>query len=87
MAGLLSETFGIVKKELDSLKGDSQTDMDDGSLPHLEECTENLEFQVDDDSLVSQGSQHLGDDKTLALLQQYSELLLQAVEKKLDKKL
>lgn len=87
MAGLLSETFGIVKKELDSLKGDSQTDMDEGSSPQLEECTENLEFQVDDDSLVSQGSQHLGDDKTLALLQQYSELLLQAVEKKLDKKL
>nr|DBA14335.1 TPA: hypothetical protein GDO54_005323 [Pyxicephalus adspersus] len=86
MAGLLTETFGIVKRELDSLKGESQTDSGEGSSP-LEEYRENLELPVDGDTSASHGSQHLGDDKTLALLQQYSELLLQAVEKRMDKKL
>ncbi|XP_077320654.1 mitogen-activated protein kinase-binding protein 1 isoform X3 [Lithobates pipiens] len=86
MAGLLTETFGIVKRELDSLQ-ESQTDIGDGSSPQLEEYRENLELQVDDDASAANGSQHLGDDKTLALLQQYSELLLQAVEKRMDKKL
>lgn len=86
MAGLLTETFGIVKRELDSLQ-ESQTDIGEGSSPQLEEYRENLELQVDGDASAVHGSQHLGDDKTLALLQQYSELLLQAVEKRMDKKL
>ncbi|XP_018415556.1 PREDICTED: mitogen-activated protein kinase-binding protein 1 [Nanorana parkeri] len=85
MTGLLTETFGIVKKELDSLKGESQPDMGEDSSPQLEECRENLELQAD--TSAANGSQHLGNDKTLALLQQYSELLLQAVEKRMDKKL
>ncbi|KAM5130026.1 mitogen-activated protein kinase-binding protein 1 isoform 2-T3 [Mantella aurantiaca] len=87
MAGLLTETFGIVKKELDSLKGENQPDMAEASSPQIEGCKENLELQVDDDTSAAHGSQNLGDDKTLALLQQYSELLLQAVEKRMDKKL
>lgn len=85
MAGLLTETFGIVKRELDSLQ-ESPTDIGEGSSPELE-YRENLELQVDGDASAAHGSQQLGDDKTLALLQQYSELLLQAVEKRMDKKL
>ncbi|XP_069807075.1 mitogen-activated protein kinase-binding protein 1 isoform X3 [Dendropsophus ebraccatus] len=82
MAGLLTETFGMVKRELDSLKDeDSETAMHEDSSPQHEEFKEKLEPSV------PWGSQHLGDDKTLALLQQYSELLLQAVEKRMDKKL
>ncbi|XP_056401846.1 mitogen-activated protein kinase-binding protein 1 isoform X2 [Hyla sarda] len=78
MAGLLSETFGMVKRELDSLKdADSEAAMHEDLSPQQEEKLE---------SPVSDGSQQLGDDKTLALLQQYSELLLQAVEKRMDKK-
>uniref|UniRef100_A0A8C2TSH3 Mitogen-activated protein kinase binding protein 1 n=1 Tax=Coturnix japonica TaxID=93934 RepID=A0A8C2TSH3_COTJA len=57
IAGLLTETFSLMKKELDSLK-------------HEEEL-----------------SKSLGDEQTLALLEQYSELLLQAVERRMDKKL
>ncbi|XP_068110394.1 mitogen-activated protein kinase-binding protein 1 isoform X2 [Hyperolius riggenbachi] len=88
MAGLLTETFGIVKRELDSLK-DGECQEAAGEEPSLqqEECKENLELPEDGSMSAAQGSQHLGDDKTLALLQQYSELLLQAVEKRMDKKL
>uniref|UniRef100_A0A669Q446 Mitogen-activated protein kinase binding protein 1 n=1 Tax=Phasianus colchicus TaxID=9054 RepID=A0A669Q446_PHACC len=57
IAGLLTETFSLMKKELDSLK-------DEEELP-----------------------KSLGDEQTLALLEQYSELLLQAVERRMDKKL
>uniref|UniRef100_A0A8C3U557 Mitogen-activated protein kinase binding protein 1 n=1 Tax=Catharus ustulatus TaxID=91951 RepID=A0A8C3U557_CATUS len=61
IAGLLTETFSSMKKELDSLK--------DG-------CGANLP-----------SPKGLGDEQTLALLEQYSELLLQAVERRMDKKL
>lgn len=82
IAGLLTETFGMVKKELSSLEDDdSEAAMHEDLSPQHEDCQEKLEPSV------SQESQHLGDDKTLALLQQYSELLLQAVEKRMDKKL
>ncbi|OCT68558.1 hypothetical protein XELAEV_18039859mg [Xenopus laevis] len=82
IAGLLTETFGMVKRELDFLKegnsspGTAMTPQDetgsDFTAPNLHE---------------EHGTRRLGDDKTLALLQQYSELLLQAVEKRMDKKL
>ncbi|KAM3918258.1 mitogen-activated protein kinase-binding protein 1 isoform 2-T3 [Leptodactylus fuscus] len=82
MAGLLSDTFGMVKRELDSLKDeDAEAPVHQDLSVQQEECKEQLEAPV------SPGSQQLGDDKTLALLQQYSELLLQAVEKRMDKKL
>ncbi|XP_073442624.1 mitogen-activated protein kinase-binding protein 1 isoform X2 [Dendrobates tinctorius] len=82
MAGLLTETFGMVKRELDSLNdADPEPAMHEDSSPQQEDCKEKP------DPTVSRGSRHLGDDKTLALLQQYSELLLQAVEKRMDKKL
>uniref|UniRef100_A0A8C3BCA3 Mitogen-activated protein kinase binding protein 1 n=1 Tax=Cairina moschata TaxID=8855 RepID=A0A8C3BCA3_CAIMO len=58
IAGLLTEAFSLMKKELDSLK-------DEEELPKVS----------------------LGDEQTLALLEQYSELLLQAVERRMDKKL
>ncbi|XP_075050712.1 mitogen-activated protein kinase-binding protein 1-like isoform X2 [Mixophyes fleayi] len=87
IADCLTETFGIVKRELDSLKdGDSGTGMGEDLSSCGQEYSSNLELPVDGDSSVH-GSQQLGDDKTLALLQQYSELLLQAVEKRMDKKL
>ncbi|KAG8560991.1 hypothetical protein GDO81_015205 [Engystomops pustulosus] len=80
MAGLLTETFGMVKRELDTLKDeDSEAAVHQDLSPQHEECKEKLDP-------VSQESKQLGDDKTLALLQQYSELLLQAVEKRMDKK-
>ncbi|XP_071971790.1 mitogen-activated protein kinase-binding protein 1 isoform X6 [Engystomops pustulosus] len=80
MAGLLTETFGMVKRELDTLKDeDSEAAVHQDLSPQHEDCKEKLDP-------VSHGSQQLGDDKTLALLQQYSELLLQAVEKRMDKK-
>ncbi|XP_073494929.1 mitogen-activated protein kinase-binding protein 1 isoform X6 [Phyllobates terribilis] len=82
MAGLLTETFGMVKRELDSLKdANPEPAIHEDSSPQQEACKEKL------DPSVPRGSRHLGDDKTLALLQQYSELLLQAVEKRMDKKL
>ncbi|KAM9294407.1 mitogen-activated protein kinase-binding protein 1 [Gastrophryne carolinensis] len=86
MAGLLTETFGMVKRELDSLKdGETQTGVSGASSPH-DERKESLELSVEANMLAAPATQHLGDDRTLALLQQYSELLLQAVEKRMDKK-
>ncbi|CAH2327803.1 Hypothetical predicted protein [Pelobates cultripes] len=89
IAGLLIETFGIVKRELDSLKdGESQSVIVEKLSPQVTEVTtETSEVPVDEGSSVTSGGRRLGDDKTLALLQQYSELLLQAVEKRMDKKL
>ncbi|XP_044127189.1 LOW QUALITY PROTEIN: mitogen-activated protein kinase-binding protein 1 [Bufo gargarizans] len=82
IAGLLTATFGMVKRELDSLKDqEAEAAVNEDLSPQHEDCKEKLEPSV------SHGSQQLSDDKTLALLQQYSELLLQAVEKRMDKKL
>ncbi|XP_075179018.1 mitogen-activated protein kinase-binding protein 1-like [Anomaloglossus baeobatrachus] len=82
IAGLLSETFGMVKRELDSLKdADPEPEMHEDSSPQKEDHKEKLEPSA------SRGPRQLGDDKTLALRQQYLELLLQAVEKRMDKKL
>ncbi|NXM65342.1 MABP1 protein, partial [Serilophus lunatus] len=84
IAGLLTETFSSMKKELDSLK--------DEELPKVEEV---LAKPQDNTSPVNEGCGAnlpspkglTGDEQTLALLEQYSELLLQAVERRMDKKL
>ncbi|NWY49249.1 MABP1 protein, partial [Chionis minor] len=84
IAGLLTETFSSMKKELDSLK-------DEEELPKVKEV---LVKPQDTTSPLSEGCganlpspKSLGDEQTLALLEQYSELLLQAVERRMDKKL
>ncbi|NWU52075.1 MABP1 protein, partial [Dromas ardeola] len=84
IAGLLTETFSSMKKELDSLK-------DEEELPKVKEV---LAKPQDTTSPLNEGSganlpspKSLGDEQTLALLEQYSELLLQAVERRMDKKL
>ncbi|NXP29662.1 MABP1 protein, partial [Scytalopus superciliaris] len=84
IAGLLTETFSSMKKELDSLK-------DKEELPKVEEV---LAKPQDNTSPLNEGCganlpspKGLGDEQTLALLEQYSELLLQAVERRMDKKL
>ncbi|CAN0090731.1 unnamed protein product [Bubo scandiacus] len=84
IAGLLTETFSSMKKELDSLK-------DEEELPAVKE---ELAKPQDSTSPLNEGCganlpspKSLGDEQTLALLEQYSELLLQAVERRMDKKL
>ncbi|NXN67760.1 MABP1 protein, partial [Himantopus himantopus] len=84
IAGLLTETFSSMKKELDSLK-------DEEELPKVKEV---LAKPQDSTSPLNEGCganlpspKSLGDEQTLALLEQYSELLLQAVERRMDKKL
>ncbi|KAM7108487.1 mitogen-activated protein kinase-binding protein 1 isoform 4-T5 [Ciconia maguari] len=84
IAGLLTETFSSMKKELDSLK-------DEEELPKVKEV---LAKPQDTTSPLNEGRganlpspKSLGDEQTLALLEQYSELLLQAVERRMDKKL
>ncbi|XP_074765672.1 mitogen-activated protein kinase-binding protein 1 isoform X2 [Athene noctua] len=84
IAGLLTETFSSMKKELDSLK-------DEEELPAVKE---ELAKPQDTTSPLNEGCganlpspKSLGDEQTLALLEQYSELLLQAVERRMDKKL
>ncbi|NXS77237.1 MABP1 protein, partial [Erpornis zantholeuca] len=84
IAGLLTETFSSMKKELDSLKDAKELPKDkealvkpqDNTSPLNEGCGANLP-----------SPKSLGDEQTLALLEQYSELLLQAVERRMDKKL
>ncbi|NWT19468.1 MABP1 protein, partial [Vireo altiloquus] len=84
IAGLLTETFSSMKKELDSLKDAEELPKDkevlvkpqDNTSPLNEGCGVNLP-----------SPKSLGDEQTLALLEQYSELLLQAVERRMDKKL
>ncbi|NXF34965.1 MABP1 protein, partial [Nyctibius bracteatus] len=84
IAGLLTETFSSMKKELDSLK-------DEEDLPKVKEVVVKPQ---DATSPLNEGCganlpspKSLGDEQTLALLEQYSELLLQAVERRMDKKL
>ncbi|NXB25500.1 MABP1 protein, partial [Rhagologus leucostigma] len=84
ITGLLTETFSSMKKELDSLK-------DAEALPKDKEA---LVKPQDNASPLNEGCsaslpspKSLGDEQTLALLEQYSELLLQAVERRMDKKL
>lgn len=84
IAGLLTETFSVMKKELDSLKEGEG----------LQRAKKVLVKPQDAVGSLSEGSDaglssptRFGDEQTLALLEQYSELLLQAVERRMDKKL
>ncbi|KAK2533185.1 Mapkbp1 [Columba livia] len=83
IASLLTETFSSMKRELDSLK-------DEEELPKVKEVL----VKPQATSPLNEGCganlpspKSLGDEQTLALLEQYSELLLQAVERRMDKKL
>ncbi|XP_040529789.1 mitogen-activated protein kinase-binding protein 1 isoform X4 [Gallus gallus] len=84
IAGLLTETFSLMKKELDSLK-------DEEELPKVKEVLtkpQDTARSLNDKCGANLPSpKSLGDEQTLALLEQYSELLLQAVERRMDKKL
>ncbi|NXS64230.1 MABP1 protein, partial [Brachypteracias leptosomus] len=84
IAGLLTETFSSMKKELDSLK-------DEEELPKVKEVLakpqETTSPQNEGCGANLPSPKSLGDEQTLALLEQYSELLLQAVERRMDKKL
>ncbi|NXB58360.1 MABP1 protein, partial [Struthidea cinerea] len=84
IAGLLTETFSSMKKELDSLKDAEELPKDKEALVKPEDNTSPLNEGCGA-NLPSPKS--LGDEQTLALLEQYSELLLQAVERRMDKKL
>ncbi|NXS19325.1 MABP1 protein, partial [Mystacornis crossleyi] len=84
IAGLLTETFSSMKKELDSLKDAEELAKDKEALVKPQDNTSPLNEECGA-SLPSPKS--LGDEQTLALLEQYSELLLQAVERRMDKKL
>ncbi|XP_015719844.1 mitogen-activated protein kinase-binding protein 1 isoform X1 [Coturnix japonica] len=84
IAGLLTETFSLMKKELDSLKHEEE-------LPKVKEVLmkpQDTARSINDKCGANlPSSKSLGDEQTLALLEQYSELLLQAVERRMDKKL
>ncbi|XP_069494903.1 mitogen-activated protein kinase-binding protein 1 isoform X2 [Ambystoma mexicanum] len=85
MAGLLTETFSFVKKELDSVAVGGEPLC--RSEAALEKSSESVILQLGDgNSAVLSSPRRLGDEKTLALLQQYSELLLKAVERRMDTK-
>ncbi|NXH63137.1 MABP1 protein, partial [Rhabdornis inornatus] len=84
IAGLLTETFSSMKKELDSLKDAEELPQDKEALVKPQDNTNPLNEGFGA-NLPSPKS--LGDEQTLALLEQYSELLLQAVERRMDKKL
>ncbi|XP_039560780.1 mitogen-activated protein kinase-binding protein 1 isoform X4 [Passer montanus] len=84
MAGLLTETFSSMKRELDSLKDAEELPKDKEALVKPQDNPRSLNEGCGA-NLPSPKS--LGDEQTLALLEQYSELLLQAVERRMDKKL
>uniref|UniRef100_A0A8C6V895 Mitogen-activated protein kinase binding protein 1 n=1 Tax=Naja naja TaxID=35670 RepID=A0A8C6V895_NAJNA len=85
IAGLLTETFSVMKKELDSLKDGNGFQRKKDQLMQ----SQNIVGMplVEDSGETLSSPRHFGDDQTLALLEQYSELLLQAVERRMDKKL
>ncbi|XP_051868022.1 mitogen-activated protein kinase-binding protein 1 isoform X2 [Pristis pectinata] len=75
---VLSETFSSVRKELDCLQ-------QPGSGPELSpQGLGRTSNQAGNPPVRGEGFE---DNKTLALLEQYSELLLQAVERRMDQKL
>ncbi|XP_030071349.1 mitogen-activated protein kinase-binding protein 1 isoform X2 [Microcaecilia unicolor] len=87
IVGLLNETFCFVKKELESLKeGGNQLCRAEDDLEKPDDMVL-AQLKAEGSRAVLPSARRLGDEKTLALLQQYSELLLQAVERRMDKKL
>ncbi|XP_026565539.1 mitogen-activated protein kinase-binding protein 1 isoform X2 [Pseudonaja textilis] len=85
IAGLLTETFSVMKKELDSLKDGNGLQRKKDQLMQTQNIVGMPLVEGSGETLSS--LRHFGDDQTLALLEQYSELLLQAVERRMDKKL
>ncbi|KAL8169445.1 UNVERIFIED_CONTAM: hypothetical protein K2H54_049256 [Gekko kuhli] len=85
MAGLLTETFSLMKKELDSLKDGKELQKEKVMLVNQQDSV--VMPLSEESSAPLSTPQHFGDEQTLALLEQYSKLLLQAVERRMDKKL
>ncbi|XP_072342283.1 mitogen-activated protein kinase-binding protein 1 isoform X1 [Scyliorhinus torazame] len=80
MAAILSETFALVRKELDSLQP-----MAAGPGLSLQGSWQAASASYPSGDPPAKGD-GFEDKKTLALLEQYSELLLQAVERRMDHK-
>ncbi|XP_066486978.1 mitogen-activated protein kinase-binding protein 1 [Tiliqua scincoides] len=85
MAGLLTDSFSVIKKQLDSLKDRKQLQREKEML--LKPRDSVVMSLSEGSSIALSSPRHFGDEQTLALLEQYSELLLQAVERRMDKKL
>nr|XP_016847572.1 PREDICTED: mitogen-activated protein kinase-binding protein 1 isoform X3 [Anolis carolinensis] len=85
IAGLLTDTFSVMKKELDSLKDGKELQRGKEALVKPQDAVVMPLSEGSGSALSS--PRHFGDEQTLALLEQYSELLLQAVERRMDKKL
>nr|XP_042705403.1 mitogen-activated protein kinase-binding protein 1 isoform X4 [Chrysemys picta bellii] len=84
IAGLLTETFSVMKKELDSLKEGEELQRAKKVLVKPQDAIRSLN---EGSGATLSSPRRFGDEQTLALLEQYSELLLQAVERRMDKKL
>ncbi|KAH0620630.1 hypothetical protein JD844_021289 [Phrynosoma platyrhinos] len=85
IAGLLTDTFSMMKKELESLKDGKELQREKEVLMKPQDAVVMPLSEGSGSALSS--PRHFGDEQTLALLEQYSELLLQAVERRMDKKL
>ncbi|KAJ6667309.1 hypothetical protein lerEdw1_017287 [Lerista edwardsae] len=85
MAGLLTETFSVIKTQLDSLKDRRPLQREKEMLLKPQDSV--VMSLSEGGSVALPSPRHFGDEQTLALLEQYSELLLQAVERRMDKKL
>lgn len=85
IAGLFTETFSVMKRDLDSLKDGKGLQRKKNQLKQPQNIVGMPLGESSGETLSS--PRHFGDDQTLALLEQYSELLLQAVERRMDKKL
>uniref|UniRef100_A0A7M4FM88 Mitogen-activated protein kinase binding protein 1 n=1 Tax=Crocodylus porosus TaxID=8502 RepID=A0A7M4FM88_CROPO len=81
IAGLLTETFSSMKKELDSLK--EGVELSKAKKVVVKPQEEIRQLTEEHGSTLS-SPRSLGDEQTLALLEQYSELLLQAVKRRMD---
>lgn len=84
MAGLLTDTFSMIKNQLDFLKDRQQLQKEKEML--LKSHDSVVMSLSEGSSAPLSSPRHFGDEQTLALLEQYSELLLQAVERRMDKK-
>ncbi|XP_042322609.1 mitogen-activated protein kinase-binding protein 1 isoform X1 [Sceloporus undulatus] len=83
IAGLLTDTFSVMKKELESLKDGKELQREKEVLVKSQDAVV-MPLNEGSGSALS-SPRHFGDEQTLALLEQYSELLLQAVERRMDK--
>lgn len=81
IAGLLTETFTSMKKELDSLKEGAELSK---AKKVVVKPQEEIRQLTEEHGSTLSSPRSLGDEQTLALLEQYSELLLQAVKRRMD---